>query len=448
MSKIAKTAREAAAFALFEIEENGAWSDGALHRQLDNAQLSGRDSALATQLVYGTIQNELLCDWYLRRFSKIRLAKILPRVRICLRMALYQLIMLDRLPAYAVVDEMVSIIKRFGKGGEKAVAFSNAVLHAAADAVEQKKLPRLDCPDKESYYSLRYSHPEWLVRRLSNQFGQKETEQILVENNKLTPNSVRVNRLKISAEKAAESLTADGFTVAPHPSMRDILMVSGGDVSTHALFTSGAITVQDAAGTMTVDLLDPQKNEFIIDCCAAPGGKSFVIAERMENTGRLISCDIFEHKLIRIEAGAKRLGLQNLETKLQDASQNNPEWIGAADRVLCDVPCSGMGIIRKKPEIRYKAEEEIADLPAIQRAILENCSRYVKQGGILVYSTCTIIKEENEEIVTAFLEAHPEFEAVPFTHPICGEQSDGYITLLPHRHQTDGFFIAKLRRKE
>lgn len=448
MSKIAKTAREAAAFALFEIVENGAWSDGALHRQLDQAQLSGRDSALATQLVYGTVQNELLCDWYLRQFSKIRLAKILPRVRICLRMALYQLIMLDRLPAYAVVDEMVSIIKRFGKGGEKAVAFSNAVLHAVADAVEQKKLPRLDCPDKESYYSLRYSHPEWLVRRLSNQFGQKEAEQILMENNKLTPNSVRINRLKISAEKAAELLTADGFTVTAHPSMGEILMVSGGDLSTHALFTSGAITIQDAAGAMTVDLLEPRKDEFIIDCCAAPGGKSFGIAERMCNTGHLISCDIFEHKLIRISEGAKRLGLQNLETRLQDASQNNPEWIGAADRVLCDVPCSGMGIIRKKPEIRYKAEEEIADLPAIQRAILENCSRYVKQGGVLVYSTCTVLKEENEEIVTAFLASHPEFEAVPFTHPICGEQPDGWITLLPHRHRTDGFFIAKLRRKE
>ena len=448
MNKKVRTAREAAAFALFEIEENGTWSDGALHRQLDDAGHSGRDSALATQLVYGTIQNALLCDWYLRKFSKIRLAKLAVRVRICLRMAIYQLVMLDRLPAYAVVDETVSIIRRYGKAGEKAVSFSNAVLHAVAEAAEHDALPRLDCPDKESYYSLRYSHPEWLVRRLAQQLGLKEAQQILIENNKLTPISVRVNRLRISAADAAKCLTEDGFCVSMHPSVPEILLVSGGDIAAHPLFLEGAITVQDAAGVMTVDILAPEKNEFIIDCCAAPGGKSFGIAERMENTGRLISCDIFEHKLERIKDGANRLGLHNLEAILQDASKTCPEWIGMADRVLCDVPCSGMGIIRKKPEIRYKAEEEIADLPVIQRAILENCSNYVKPGGILVYSTCTILKEENEDIVKAFLQTHPEFEAVPFTYPVCGEQAHGWITLLPHLHHTDGFFIAKLRRKE
>lgn len=448
MSKMINTAREAAAFTLFDIAEKGAWSDGALHRRLDAAQLSGRDSALAAQLVYGTIQNELLCDWYLRQFSKIRLAKLADRVRICLRMAIYQLVMLDRIPAYAVVDETVSIIRRYGKVGEKAVSFSNAVLHAVADAVQQNTLPKLNCPDKESYYSLRYSHPEWLVRRLARQFGLKEAEKILIENNRMTPSSVRVNHMKMSVENAAERLLSDGFTVVVHPTADAILMVSGGDVASHPLFLDGAITVQDAAGSMTVDVLDPAAGETVIDCCAAPGGKSFGIAERMENTGKLLSCDIFEHKLKRIEDGAKRLGLTNLTTNLQDASKKREEWIGAADRVLCDVPCSGMGIIRKKPEIRYKKEEEIADLPLIQRSILENCSQYVKAGGVLVYSTCTILKEENEEIVTAFLEAHPEFEAVAFEHPICGAAEQGWITLLPHLHNTDGFFIAKLRRKE
>lgn len=448
MSKMIKTAREAAAFALFDIAERGAWSDGALHRRLDAAGLSSRDSALAAQLVYGTIQNELLCDWYLRQFSKLRLAKLAVRVRICLRMAIYQLVMLDRIPAYAVVDETVSIIRRYGKAGEKAVSFSNAVLHAVAEAVQQNALPRLNCPDKESYYSLRYSHPEWLVRRLIRQFGLKETEKILLENNRLTPNSVRVNRMRISVAEASAQLGADGFSVVPHPTADCILMVSGGEIASHPLFLDGAITVQDAAGSMTVDVLDPKPGETVIDCCAAPGGKSFGIAERMENTGKLLSCDIFEHKLKRIEDGAKRLGLCNLATNLQDASQKREEWIAAADRVLCDVPCSGMGIIRKKPEIRYKNEEEIADLPMIQRSILENCSQYVKAGGILVYSTCTILKEENEEVVTAFLDAHPEFEAVAFEHPICGVAEQGWITLLPHRHHTDGFFIAKLRRKE
>ena len=448
MSKMIKTAREAAAFALFDVAEKDAWSEGALHRQLDEAGLSGRDNALAAQLVYGTIQNEMLCDWYLRQFSKIRLAKLADRVRICLRMAIYQLVMLDRIPAYAVVDETVSIIRRYGKAGEKAVSFSNAVLHAVADAVQNNTLPRLNCPDKESYYILRYSHPEWLVRRLTGQFGLKEAEKILIENNRLTPSSVRVNHMRISVEKASEQLVSDGYSVTPHPTAANVLMVTGGDIASHPLFLDGAITVQDAAGSMTVDVLDPQPGEKVIDCCAAPGGKSFGIAERMENTGSLQSCDIFEHKLKRIEDGAKRLGLTNLTTNLQDASQKREEWVGFADRVLCDVPCSGMGIIRKKPEIRYKTEDEIADLPEIQQSILENCSQYVKVGGILVYSTCTILKEENEDIVTAFLDAHPEFEAVAFEHPICGANEQGWITLLPHLHHTDGFFVAKLRRKE
>ena len=448
MSGKKRTAREAAAFALFDMAENGAWSDGALHKQLDQAGLSGRDSALATQLVYGTVQNELLCDWYLRRFSKVRLAKLSPRVHICLRMAVYQLVFLDRVPAYAAVDETVSIIRKYARVGEKAVAFSNAVLHAVADAAAQDALPRLNCPDKESYYSLRYSHPEWLVRRLSSQYGQKETERILIENNKLTPVSVRVNQIRMTREQVCEALCASGFSAAPHPTAESVLLVSGGDVASHALFRDGAITVQDAAGTLAVDLLDPKPGEFVIDCCAAPGGKSFAIAERMNNTGRLFSCDIFAHKLKRIEEGSERLHLTNLTAFLQDAAQNRAEWNDMADRVLCDVPCSGMGIIRKKPEIRYKTEEEIAELPAIQSAILANCARYVKPGGTLVYSTCTILREENEAVVKAFLAQHPEFESVPFTHPICGEMSEGWVTLLPHLHQTDGFFIAKLRRKE
>lgn len=447
MSGKKHSAREAAAFALFDMAENSAWSDGALHRQLAASGLSGRDSALASQLVYGTVQNELLCDWYLRRFSKLRLAKLAPRVRICLRMAVYQLVLLDRIPSYAAVDETVSIIRKYGRVGERAVAFSNAVLHAVADAAAEGKLPRLDCPDKESYYSLRYSHPEWLVRLLSAQYGQKETERILIENNRLTPTSVRVNRLQTTREAALAALRADGFAAEPHPTADEILLVSGGDVAAHPLFQSGAVTVQDAAGTVAVALLDPQPGEFVLDCCAAPGGKSFAIAERMENTGRLISCDIFAHKLKRIEEGAARLRLTNLATCLQDAAARREEWLGRADRVLCDVPCSGMGIIRKKPEIRYKSAGEIEGLPAIQAAILANCAGYVKPGGTLVYSTCTILRRENEDIVSAFLSAHPEFEAVPFVHPVCGDCPEGWVTLLPHRHQTDGFFIAKLRRK-
>ena len=193
-------------------------------------------------------------------------------------------------------------------------------------------------------------------------------------------------------------------------------------------------------------MADPQPGDAVLDCCAAPGGKSFVMAERMWGKGSVISCDIYEHKLKRIRAGAARLGLPNIRTTLQDAAAPRADWVGTADVVLCDVPCSGFGIIRKKPEIRYKDPAGLEELPALQAAILQNCARYVRPGGTLVYSTCTILRRENEDVVRAFLEHNADFAAVPWAHPVCGARKDGMATLLPPVHDTDGFFIAKLRR--
>ena len=441
------TAREVAAFTLFSMEEDGAWSDGALHHYLERAGLPPRDRALATRLAYGVVQNQILCDWYLRHFSKIRLAKIAPRVRICLRLGIYQLILSDRIPAHAAVGETVELIRRYAHANERTVGYANGVLRAAAQAAANNTLPRMDCPDKESYYSLRYSHPEWLVRMLTAQYGQKETAALLAANNETAPVSIRVNRLRMTRDEAAAHFTADGFAVQPHPFAPAILLADRGEIAGHPLFTQGAVTIQDAASATCVEVLDPQPDTFVLDCCAAPGGKSFYIAERMRNRGRLISCDIYAHKLEKIAQGAERLGLSILQPTLQDASAFHSEWEGQADTVLCDVPCSGMGIIRKKPEIRWKDETELAGLPAIQRAILENCARYVRPGGTLVYSTCTILERENEAVVRAFLAGHPTFEAVPTTHPVFGTAENGMVTLLPPAHGTDGFFIAKLRRK-
>ena len=185
----------------------------------------------------------------------------------------------------------------------------------------------------------------------------------------------------------------------------------------------------------------------MLDCCAAPGGKSFAMAEHMQARGSVTSCDIYEHKLRRIKEGASRLGLPNIRTELQDAAAAREAWFGTADVVLCDVPCSGLGIIRKKPEIRYKNPDEIEQLPALQAKILQNCAQYVKPGGTLVYSTCTVLQRENEDVVRAFLAGNPGFEPVPWEHPVCGAREDGMVTLLPPIHDTDGFFIAKMRRK-
>ncbi|MDY3618107.1 16S rRNA (cytosine(967)-C(5))-methyltransferase RsmB [Agathobaculum sp.] len=447
IDKRPKTPRETAVFSLFSMEEEGSWSDGALHYYLSRAGLSPRDAALATRLTYGTVQNRLLLDFYLRRFSSVRLKKIQPRVLACLRMGIYQLVMLDRIPVHAAVDETVALVRHYCHASDRTVSFANAVLRSAAKAAETKTLPKLDCPDKESYYALRYSHPEWMVRLFSEQYGQKEAECICQANNADTPVSVRVDRMKAAPGEVKTELERAGLTAAPHPAFPDILLVSGGDVAALPAFAEGRVTVQDAASALAAAVAGPEPGETVLDCCAAPGGKSFAMAERMENTGRVIACDIYGHKLIRIEEGAARLGLTNVETVLADASQPRAEWERLVDRVLCDVPCSGLGIIRKKPEIRFKDEKEIEKLPALQAKILQNCARYVKPGGTLVYSTCTILRRENEDVVRAFLAENPEFVTVPWSHPVCGERPDGMVTLLPHVHGTDGFFIAKLRKK-
>lgn len=447
IKKRPRTAREVAAFTLFSMAEEGAWSDGALHDYLNRAELAPRDRALASRLTYGVTQNQMLCDWYLRQFSKVRLSKIAPRVLICLRLGAYQLVLTDRIPAHAAVAETVTLIRKYCHANERTVGFANGVLRALAQAVSENRLPRLNCPDKESFYSLQYSHPEWLVRLLSAQYGQKQTAAILAANNDVAPVSIRVNRLRSSRDAVLSALTADGFAVQPHPSADAMILAESGDIAAHPLFTDGTITIQDTASAVCVEILDPQPGAFVLDCCAAPGGKTFYIAERMHNNGCLISCDIYPHKLEKIQSGADRLGLSIVQPTLQDAAAERPDWIGHADFVLCDVPCSGMGIIRKKPEIRYKDAAEIQALPEIQQKILDNCARYVKPGGTLVYSTCTILERENESIVRAFLQQHPDFEAVPISHPVFGTSACGMITLLPSVHHTDGFFIAKLRRR-
>ncbi len=439
--------RSVAALAMFQMEEEGKWSEAALHGLLEKASLTKRDSAFAARLLYGTVQNGLLLDWYMRKFSVLRLKKIQPRVRACLRLGLYELIMLDKVPGHAAVNETVKLVKTLCHANDRTAAFVNAVMRSASKAVEENTLPKLDCPDKESYYSLRYSHPEWLVREFSKEYGVKTAGKICEANNEYAPVSVRVNLLKTTPEKAQKELEDAGVKVVPHGKIPEILLCSGGDIASLRLFKDGEITVQDAASVVTVSAADPKPGMLVLDCCAAPGGKSFLMAERMKNEGRVISCDIYGKKLDKIKKGAERLGLTIIETGLRDASVPESGLAGIADVVLCDVPCSGFGIIRKKPEIRFRRQEDAEKLPGLQRRILENCAGYVKPGGTLVYSTCTILRRENEETVQAFLSENPEFRLQKWSHPVFGE-TDGMVTLLTPVHGTDGFFISRLRRLE
>ena len=263
-------------------------------------------------------------------------------------------------------------------------------------------------------------------------------------------NNPRTHALILNSDKISDEQFISLFPhVKKHPFVKHAFLYDKEeyDFGKSYLHIGGAIYISDASSLVVASILNANKYDYVLDMCAAPGGKSFFAAERMENTGSVTSCDIYEHKLKRIRDGAARLGLPNIRTELQDASVCREEWKDSADVVLCDVPCSGLGIIRKKPEIRFKNPDEIAGLPEIQARILANCAQYVKKGGTLVYSTCTILQRENEDVVRAFLTENPEFEAVSWTHPVCGERADGMVTLLPPVHNTDGFFIAKMHRK-
>lgn len=447
IKKRPKTAREAAAFTLFSVREEGAWSEAALQHYLARAALDPRDAAFAARLAYGTIQNDLYCDFFINRYSTVRLSKILPRVHECLRLGVYQLVLLDRVPSHAAVSETVELVRHYAHADERAVGFVNGVLRAVARAAEDGSLPVLDCPTKADYFSVRYSHPLWLTKQLCEVYGEKLAGQICRANNEIAPLSLRVNTLKTTRQDAIAALSDEGFTPRAHDKLENIILCEGGDIAASEAFQSGCVTVQDGASAVCADVLAPEAGQTVVDCCAAPGGKSFALADCMKNNGKIIACDIYPQKLDKIEQGANRLGITILEPRLADGTRRQGNLVGVADRVLCDVPCSGLGILRKKPEIRRKAEEKLRELPAVQLTILENCAAYAKMGGVLVYSTCTILPRENEEVVRAFLARHPEWEAFPFTHPICGERTDGTVTLLPPIHDTDGFFIARMRKK-
>ena len=437
------TAREAAARALFAIEEDGAWSAPAVQRYAEG--LSRRDAALATVLVGGVLQQKAMCDFYLSQFSKLKLKKIRPRVLTILRLAVYQMVWMERVPDSAAVNESVQLAKRLCHADPRTAGYVNGVLRAISRS--RDNLPKPNCATKEEFYSLFYSTPRWLTALLIEQYGEKETRLLLEANNQPAPTVLRVNTMRADTDQVVQELTEQGVSVQRHPSIPNCLTVTGtGSLSSLPCFAEGRVTVQDGASQMSVYALDPQPDSLTLDCCAAPGGKSFFAAERMKGTGTVISCDIFAHKLEKIRQGAQRLGWNNIQPCLQDAAQFRAEWDGRADYVLCDVPCSGLGIIRKKPEIRYKNPKELEQLPALQKTILDNCARYVKKGGTLVYSTCTILRRENEEVTAEFLRTHPDFAPEPFALPVCGTCADGQVTLLPHRHATDGFFVAKFRK--
>lgn len=436
-----KTARDTALEVLLSVSAANAWSDGSLKRTIAKNGLDSRDAALCSRIAYGVIQNRAYLDYYIDLWCAQPARKLEPLILNILRIGAYQILFMDKVPHRAAVNEAVEMTKRHGR--PKASGMVNAVLRKFV--TNWLDLPPLPSGSVAETLSVRYSHPLWLVKRLVEILGEEEAEQYLASNNAIVPTTVQTNTMKTEPKKLENALQAAGAEVTPHPWLEGCFEVSGtGDLERMELFRDGMFTVQDAAARLVSTVAQCGEEDNVLDVCSAPGGKSFAIAIDRKDHGKIISCDIHPHKLKLIEKGAERLGLTSITTALADGREEHTAWLGAADVVVADVPCSGLGIIRKKPDIRYKKAEELANLPSIQRDILNNASRYVRDGGTLVYSTCTVLPEENEDVVAWFLKNHPEFTLSPFELPHPLGKCDGMLTLWPHRHGTDGFFICRM----
>ena len=435
-------ARETALNVLIACRKEAGWSNGVLKDYLSRDRLDRRDAALATRLCYGVVQNRNLLDFYLSQLLTGKLKDLHPAVRDILHMGLYQIYLMDKIPESAAVNESVDLAKRYCKKVRSAPGLVNGVLRNAVRTKGSLKEPK-SWEDK-------YSHPGELINELKSYVGKERMEKMLRANNDIPPMVVQVNTLKTTAEGLTRQLEEAGITATPHSWMENALVLSGtGSIEQLDTFREGLFYVQDPASKLSVLCAElPQQEIKVLDCCAAPGGKSFAAAIATAGKAEITSCDVHAHKAELIAKGAQRLGLP-ITALQQDATVFRPEWESAFDAVIVDAPCSGYGIIRKKPDIRYKDIAQMKELPQLQRAILEVQSRYVKPGGLLMYSTCTLVHAENEGMVEAFIKDHPEYhlEPLPLPAPFTKNES-GMQALIPGEYDTDGFFISRLRREK
>ena len=436
--------RVAAYETLLLCEKEKQFSNIAVNNGIKKYSLDGVERDFYTRLVYGVVEKQLTLDYLVQHYTKKSIKRLDRSVAVILRLSLYQIKFLDKIPDSAAVSEGVKLASRFAS---RAKGFINAVLRKAC--VENIAYPNAD--DKAEFYSVLYSVNPDICRLLIDQYGD-EAETIL-DGYQSNPNlSLQVNSIHHSPDSflAAYPINADRVSSLPFAlRLKEKLPVSA------MPFLSGSEAfVQDVASQLCTCVLSPEHNSIVIDVCACPGGKSFSAANLMHSdsvkasekvTGHIYSFDLHASKLSLIQSGASRLGYSWITSDVQDATVGRADLVGVADRIICDVPCSGLGVIAKKPEIRYKDISEIEALPNLQYRILCTSAKYLKDDGILVYSTCTVNKKENEAVVSKFLDQHPDYRAIDFT---VGEYSsqNGCLTLLPNSEH-DGFFIAKIQKK-
>ena len=414
--------RELALKTLYEIEYKGAFSNIAVKNMLGGTELSAKEKDFYTRLVYGTLDKRISLDYIIESFSKVKLKKLSKYIHQILRLGIYQLKYMDSVPVSAAVNESVKLARRYGHSAS--AGYVNGILRNVSKS-------EIEYPtDNVKYLSVKYSFPDYICAKWINDFGFEFTEDLMCAFEKEPPLTLRPNTLKISADELAKRLNEKGISAK---SEDGCVYADGFDIAADELYRSGMYTVQDYAAMQAAKVLAPKAGERVLDMCAAPGGKTTHMAELMENKGEILAFDIYEHKTELIRKNAKRLGIEIIKAQTKDAGVFDEGLCETADKILCDVPCTGTGIIRRKPEIKYTRIFD-GSIYAIQARILENAAKYLKYGGELVYSTCSIEIEENEGITGAFLARHAGFEKL--------YEKTSY----PNKDGCDGFYICKIRK--
>lgn len=447
-------ARELALRALYRVDADGAYAPLALAGEFRRAPADQRERALATELTYGVSRRRNTLDYLVERFSRRPVAELTPWIRNLLRLGAYQIFYMERIPPPAAVDEAVRLARRYGHAGTAALA--NAVLRrlAAARAQAEIAFPSPE-DDPVAHLSLVHSHPEWIARRWLARYGFEDARRLMEYNNAVPHLMVRANTLKTTTEALAARLAGEGVGAAPGRYLPEALRLAGtAALESLPSFQEGLFQVQDESSMLAARVVDPHPGELVIDAAAAPGGKTAHLAERMGGRGRVIANDVNAGRLRLLEDNCRRLGIAIVEPVAGDGRDLPAHWEGRADRVLLDAPCSGLGVLNRRPDARWRKTEAqvVTELPALQGELLAAAARCVRPGGVLVYSTCTTEPEENGAVCDRFLAEHPSFtpdDLTPFLPaPLAAEPGPegGRLQLLPFRHGVDGFFIARFRR--
>ncbi|MFS0688147.1 16S rRNA (cytosine(967)-C(5))-methyltransferase RsmB [Sporosarcina sp. 179-K 8C2 HS] len=437
--------RDAALTILMEINQNQAYSNLLLNRTIKKYDIDPKDRGLLTELTYGTLQHRLTLDYYLDPFVK---GKLDAWVRELLRLSIYQIVYLTKIPPHAVVHEAVEIAKRRGHKGIASTV--NGILRSV---LRKGVRPIEDIEDDIERMSVETSHPTWLIERWVKQFGKEEALAMAHENNHPARMTARVNSLKATVEEVMTLLAKEGIEATKGEVIPGSIQASSGSLANTEAFTNGLLTIQDESSMLPVLALDVKPDMKVLDMCAAPGGKTTFIAEKMDDKGEVYAHDLHEHKLKLIDSNANRLGIQSITTKSGDSreleSVYGPKFF---DRILVDAPCSGLGVIRRKPEIKYnKTERDLISLTEIQEQLLNTAYRLLKDDGVIVYSTCTIEYDENEGMVRRFLEKHPDMEMASLDGLAANDSlaiKDDMLQVLPQHFGSDGFFVAAFRKRK